>query len=74
MGIPPAFATTGSELGVAKAFLGARGKRTLFEVTPVRAVGISSFSAFTGEEEYILAPGTRLKVTGVPPGAAACAR
>ncbi|MFG2332674.1 ADP-ribosyltransferase domain-containing protein [Streptomyces sp. NPDC048604] len=54
-----------SELNVARAFLGSRGKRTLFEVTPARAVGIRSFSAFTGEEEYILAPGTQLKVTDV---------
>ncbi|MFJ3701076.1 MULTISPECIES: ADP-ribosyltransferase domain-containing protein [Streptomyces] len=54
-----------SELGVARAFLGGRGKRTLFEVTPVRAVGIRRFSAFTGEEEFILSPGTQLKVTGV---------
>lgn len=54
-----------SELGVARAFLGSRGKRTLFEVTPARAVGIRSYSAFTGEEEYILAPGTRLKVTEI---------
>ncbi|MET9427328.1 ADP-ribosyltransferase domain-containing protein [Streptomyces sp. NPDC003036] len=54
-----------SELGVARSFLGNRGKRTLFEVRPVRAVGIRSFSAFTGEEEYILAPGTQLKVTDV---------
>ncbi|MEU7111450.1 ADP-ribosyltransferase domain-containing protein [Streptomyces sp. NPDC046182] len=54
-----------SELGVARAFLGGRGKRTLFEATPLRAVGIRAFSAFTGEEEFILAPGTQLKVTGV---------
>ncbi|MFJ2135373.1 ADP-ribosyltransferase domain-containing protein [Streptomyces sp. NPDC087845] len=54
-----------SELGVARAFLGGRGRRTLFEVTPARAVGIRRFSAFTGEEEYILAPGTQLKVTEV---------
>ncbi|MFE5555660.1 ADP-ribosyltransferase domain-containing protein [Streptomyces sp. NPDC056544] len=54
-----------SEVGVARAFLGGRGKRTLFEVTPVRAVGIRSFSAFTGEEEFILAPGTQLRVTDV---------
>ncbi|GGR55962.1 ADP-ribosyltransferase domain-containing protein [Streptomyces roseolus] len=54
-----------SELGVARAFLGSRGKRTLFEVTPARAVGIRGFSAFTGEEEYILAPGTQLEVTDV---------
>jgi uracil DNA glycosylase len=54
-----------SKLSVAKAFLGGRGKRTLFEVTPVRAVGIRRFSAFTGEEEFILTPGTQLKVTDV---------
>ncbi|GAA2251098.1 hypothetical protein GCM10010430_37580 [Kitasatospora cystarginea] len=54
-----------SQLGVAKAFLGSRGKRTLFEVVPARAVGIRDFSAFTGEEEFILLPGTQLKVTDV---------
>ncbi|UYQ65981.1 ADP-ribosyltransferase domain-containing protein [Streptomyces peucetius] len=54
-----------SELGVARAFLGNRGRRTMFEVTPARAVRIRRFSAFTGEEEYILAPGTQLKVTEV---------
>ncbi|GAA1832624.1 hypothetical protein GCM10009682_58870 [Luedemannella flava] len=54
-----------SKLSVAQAFMGGRGKRTLFEVTPVRAVGIRSFSAFTGEEEFILAPGTQLTVTDV---------
>ncbi|MFI5983744.1 macro domain-containing protein [Streptomyces sp. NPDC051555] len=54
-----------SELKVARSFLGSRGKRTLFEVTSTRAVGIRNFSAFTGEEEYILAPGTQLEVTDV---------
>ncbi|MEU7133436.1 ADP-ribosyltransferase domain-containing protein [Streptomyces sp. NPDC046261] len=54
-----------SNPSVARAFLGGRGKRTLFEVVPARAVGISSFSAFTGEEEFILSPGTQLKVTDV---------
>ncbi|MEU6863567.1 ADP-ribosyltransferase domain-containing protein [Streptomyces sp. NPDC046876] len=54
-----------SEPGVARGFLGSRGKRTLFEVVPVRAVGIRNFSAFTGEEEFILSPGTQLKVTDV---------
>ncbi|MFJ8858198.1 ADP-ribosyltransferase domain-containing protein [Streptomyces sp. NPDC102451] len=54
-----------SEVGVARSFLGSRGKRTLFEVTPARAVGIRRFSAFTGEEEFILSPGTQLKVTAV---------
>ncbi|WP_435270174.1 ADP-ribosyltransferase domain-containing protein [Streptomyces sp. 1222.5] len=54
-----------SEPGVARSFLGSRGKRTLFEVSPARAVGIRDFSAFTGEEEFILLPGTQLKVTDV---------
>ena len=53
------------KLGVAKGFLGSSGKRTLFEVVPLRAVSIRNFSAFTGEEEYILTPGTQLKVTSV---------
>ncbi|CAM5670349.1 hypothetical protein SAVIM338S_07012 [Streptomyces avidinii] len=54
-----------SELNVARSFLGSRGKRTLFEVHAAQAVGIRRFSAFTGEEEYILTPGTQLKVTDV---------
>jgi uracil DNA glycosylase len=54
-----------SQFGVARAFLGNRGKRTLFEVHPARAVGIRNFSAFTDEEEFILLPGTQLKVTDV---------
>ncbi|WP_406208052.1 ADP-ribosyltransferase domain-containing protein [Kitasatospora sp. NBC_01560] len=54
-----------SELQVARAFLGSRGKRTLFEVHPARATGIQQYSAFTGEEEFILLPGTQLEVTGV---------
>lgn len=54
-----------SKLSVAQSFLGSRGKRTLFEVRPATAVSIKQFSAFTGEEEYLLAPGTRLKVLDV---------
>ncbi|MFJ1805225.1 MULTISPECIES: ADP-ribosyltransferase domain-containing protein [unclassified Streptomyces] len=54
-----------SKFSVARAFLGSRGKRTLFEVQPVRAVGIRSFSAFTDEEEFILLPGTQLEVVDV---------
>lgn len=57
-----------SELAVARSFLGSRGKRTLFEVVPRRAVGIQRFSAFTGEEEFILSPGTQLEVTDVKAG------
>jgi len=54
-----------SKLSVAQAFLGGKGKRTLFEIVPVQAVGIKSYSAFTGEEEYLLSPGTQLKVIDV---------
>ncbi|MGW4808793.1 ADP-ribosyltransferase domain-containing protein [Kitasatospora sp. NPDC004272] len=54
-----------SRPAVARSFLGSRGKRTLFEVRPARAVGIRQFSAFTEEEEYILLPGTQLTVTDV---------
>src|SRR5207302_1416181 len=54
-----------SKLSVAQGFLGSRGRRMLFEVRPVLAVGIRSYSAFTGEEEYILAPGAQLQVTDV---------
>jgi uracil DNA glycosylase len=54
-----------SKLAVAQGFLGTRGRRMLFEVTPVQAVSIRRYSAFTGEEEYILPPGTQLKVTDV---------
>lgn len=54
-----------SKLSVAEAFMGRSGRRTLFEVTPARAVGIRRFSAFTGEEEFLLSPGTQLKVTDV---------
>jgi uracil DNA glycosylase len=54
-----------SDPGVARSFMGGSGKRTLFEVVPLRAVGIRSYSAFTGEEEFILTPGTELTVTDV---------
>jgi len=47
---------------VANGFLGSSGARTLFEVHTRSAVCIQKLSAFTGEEEYILAPGTRLCV------------
>jgi hypothetical protein len=53
------------KLSVAEGFLGGSGKRTLFEVTPAGAVSIRRFSAFTGEDEYVLPPGTRLKGTTV---------
>ena len=54
-----------SKAAVAQSFLGSRGKRTLFRIQPARAVGIRDFSAFTGEEEFILLPGTQLEVTDV---------
>jgi uracil DNA glycosylase len=54
-----------AKLSVAHSFLGAKGKRTLFSVRPARAVGVRAFSAFSGEEEYLLAPGTALQVVAV---------
>ena len=54
-----------AKLSVAQAFLGSRGRRMLFEVVPLHAVGIRQFSAFRGEEEFVLPPGVRLKVTDV---------
>lgn len=50
---------------VAKGFLGKKGRRMLFEVVSKSAVSIKPLSAFTGEEELVLAPGTRLKVSKV---------
>lgn len=50
---------------VAKGFLGMKGRRMLFEVVSKSAVSIKPLSAFTGEEELVLAPGTRLKVAKV---------
>jgi uracil DNA glycosylase len=50
---------------VAAGFIGSTGRRTLFEVVPLEAASIRRYSAFTGEDEYLLAPGARLKVTDV---------
>jgi uracil DNA glycosylase len=50
---------------VASGFIGSKGRRTLFEVIPTQAVSIRRYSAFTGEDEYVLAPGTQLKVAEV---------
>eukprot|EP01012_Entosiphon_sulcatum_P034098 TRINITY_DN4319_c0_g1_i1.p1 TRINITY_DN4319_c0_g1~~TRINITY_DN4319_c0_g1_i1.p1 ORF type:complete len:627 (+),score=102.66 TRINITY_DN4319_c0_g1_i1:20-1900(+) len=53
------------KLSVAQSFLGTSGQRILFEIIPKTAVSIRDFSAFTDEDEYILAPGCQLKVTKV---------
>jgi uracil DNA glycosylase len=53
------------KLSVARGFLGSAGKRMLFVVEPTSARAIQSFSAFTGEEELVLLPGTSLQVVGV---------
>jgi hypothetical protein len=50
---------------VATSFIGSTGRRTLFEVLPTRAASIRRFSAFTGEDEYLLLPGAQLRVTNV---------
>ena len=46
-------------------FIGSTGRRTLFEVVPVQGIGIRRYSAFTGEDEYLLAPGSQLKVAEI---------
>jgi len=48
--------------GVAEGFMGTSGTRTLFRIMPKCAISIMSFSAFKGEEEFILPPGTQLHV------------
>lgn len=53
------------KLTVARGFLGGSGPRTLFCVRHFSAVPIKDFSAFRGEEEWLLAPGTRLRVEAV---------
>lgn len=50
------------KLAVAKGFLGSSGNRTLFEVRQRSAVPIKQYSAFRGEEEWLLGPGHRFKV------------
>jgi len=59
-------------LGVAKSFGGGSAGGTLFKVSAETAVPIMELSAYAGEEEYVLAPGTRLQVVKVqtPPGGA----
>ena len=54
-----------AQRSVASGFIGSSGRRTLFEVVPVQAVSIRRYPAFTGEDEYVLAPGTQLKVADV---------
>jgi len=53
------------KMSVAKGFLGSHGTRTLFVVRHLSAVPIKQFSAFRGEEEWLLAPGTRLRIDSV---------
>jgi hypothetical protein len=53
------------KVSVAKGFLGSSGARTLFTVRHLTAAPIKEFSAFRGEEEWLLAPGTRLRVESV---------
>eukprot|EP00808_Paulinella_micropora_P027859 g78125.t1 len=50
---------------VAEGFMGSSGDRTMFRILSKSAVSIMPMSAFKGEEEYILAPGTQLVVDSV---------
>mmetsp|Transcript_13809 Transcript_13809/g.21860 ORF Transcript_13809/g.21860 Transcript_13809/m.21860 type:complete len:580 (-) Transcript_13809:215-1954(-) len=49
---------------VAEGFMGHKGVRMLFQVN-AKAFSIKKFSAFSGEDEYVLRPGTQLQVTKV---------
>ncbi|MBX7193339.1 MAG: hypothetical protein K1X94_14895, partial [Sandaracinaceae bacterium] len=53
------------KLDIARQFLGAAGRRVLFEVHARRAVSIRPFSAYAQEDELVLAPGTQLHVDSV---------
>lgn len=48
-------------------FLGATGKRTLFNINCVKGVEIAQYSAYGSEAEVLLFPGTWLEITGVLP-------
>ena len=50
---------------VALSFIGIQGKRTLFRIDAKNALSIQAFSAFQSEEEYLLLPGTKLKIENV---------
>jgi len=57
------------DLAVATGFVGASGDGgTLFRITTQTAVSIEELSAFRGEKEVLLAPGTRLRVNKVVKG------
>jgi uracil DNA glycosylase len=47
---------------IARGFLRGSGPRTLFELRASSAVALRAYSAFSGEQEYLLAPGARLHV------------
>ncbi|KAJ9457564.1 Uracil-DNA glycosylase [Diplonema papillatum] len=50
---------------VARSFLGKAGPRTLFAIDAVSGVSIRQFSAYQAEDEYLLLPGTQLRVKSV---------
>jgi len=52
-------------IAVARGFGGGSKNGTLFRVESHSAVSIAALSAFKGEEEWILAPGTQLEVVDV---------
>eukprot|EP00403_Amphidinium_massartii_P024667 CAMPEP_0178407796 /NCGR_PEP_ID=MMETSP0689_2-20121128/19611_1 /TAXON_ID=160604 /ORGANISM="Amphidinium massartii, Strain CS-259" /LENGTH=701 /DNA_ID=CAMNT_0020028877 /DNA_START=32 /DNA_END=2137 /DNA_ORIENTATION=- len=52
-------------LEVASSFAAGASKRTLFEISPRLSVGIQQLSEYKSEEEFLLLPGTVLKVEKV---------
>mmetsp|Transcript_11395 Transcript_11395/g.15772 ORF Transcript_11395/g.15772 Transcript_11395/m.15772 type:complete len:571 (+) Transcript_11395:1-1713(+) len=54
-----------SDIKIAKEFIGNSGSRTLFCIQPISAVSIQRFSAFKGEDEYVIPPGRFFKVQDI---------
>ncbi len=54
-----------SEVSVAHGFMGNSGARTLFRIQAHKAFSLMKYSAFKGQAEFILAPGTQLIVRNV---------
>merc|ERR1712003_342017 len=57
--------STTPAMSVAQGFLGSSGPRTMFRIKAEQALSIRDYSAFKGEEEFLLFPGTVLLVKSV---------
>jgi hypothetical protein len=61
-----AASSTSLSIKTLEAFAGKVGRRTVFSIAAKNAVDVMAYSAFgASEKEWVLAPGAKLKVTGV---------